>query len=51
MAVPYYTYTGDRELLSDWAKKKGDDGLQRYWEEKNQSSLDNIPTNVIAKNV
>lgn len=51
MAVPYYLYAGDRELLSDWAKKKGDDGLLAYWEEKNQSSIDNIPTNIIAKNV
>lgn len=49
MAVPYYTYTGDRELLTDWAKKKGD-GLKQYWEEKNQSSIDNIPTHIIEKN-
>ena len=51
MAVPYYAYTGDRELLSDWAKGKGDDGLKQYWEEKNQSSIDNIPTHIIDKNV
>lgn len=51
MAVPYYEHMGDRELLSDWAKKKGDGGLVEYWEEKNQSSIDNIPTNIIAKNV
>lgn len=51
MAVPYYAYAGDRELLTDWAKEKGDDGLKRYWEEKNQSSIDDLPTNIIAKNV
>ncbi len=51
MAVPHYQYTGDRELLSDWAKKKGDDGLIQYWGEKNQTSIDNIPTNIITKNV
>lgn len=51
MAVPFYEHTGDRELLSDWAKKKGDDGLMEYWEEKNQSSIDNTPTNIIAKNI
>ena len=51
MAVPYYTYTEERELLSDWAKRKGDDGLNKYWEEKNQSSIDNIPTNIIEKNI
>jgi hypothetical protein len=51
MAVPYYTHTSDRDQLSDWAKKKGNDGLIQYWEEKNQSSIDNIPTNIIEKNV
>ncbi|MFM9913880.1 MAG: pyridoxamine 5'-phosphate oxidase family protein [Methylophilaceae bacterium] len=51
MGVPYYQHTADRELLSDWAKKKGDDGVMQYWEEKNQSSIDNIPTNIIAKNI
>jgi len=51
MAVPYYEHTGDRELLSDWAMQKGDDGLRAYWEENNQSSIDNIPTNIIAKNI
>lgn len=49
MAVPYYSYTTDRELLSDWAEKKGDQGLKIYWEEKNQSSIDNIPTYILEK--
>lgn len=51
MAVPYYAYEGDRELLNEWAKKKGDDGLKQYWEEKNQLSLDQIPTNIIKKSL
>lgn len=51
MAVPCYDHVGDRELLSDWARKKGDDGLKRYWEEKNAFSIDNIPTNIMAKNI
>ena len=51
MAVPNYAYVGDRELLSDWARGKGDDGLKQYWEEKNQSSIDNISTHIMAKNV
>jgi len=49
MAVPYYTYNNDRDMLSNWAEKKGDDGLKLYWEEKNQLSIDNIPTNILAK--
>ncbi|HBA08278.1 MAG TPA: pyridoxamine 5'-phosphate oxidase [Methylotenera mobilis] len=50
MAVPQYDYIEDRALLSDWAKKKGEHGLMQYWEDKNQSSIDNIPTNIVAKN-
>jgi hypothetical protein len=49
MAVPNFSYDGDRELLSDWATKKGEDGIKRYWEEKNQISMDGIPTHILAK--
>ena len=50
MAVPNYTYVDDRELLSAWATKKGEAGLKEYWEEKNQASIDGIPTNIMSKN-
>jgi len=49
MAVPNYAYTGDRELLSEWAVRKGDEGIRRYWEEKNQLSIDGIPTRILEK--
>ena len=47
MAVPYLSYTGDRELLNEWAAKKGEEGLRQYREEKNQVSLDGIPTHIV----
>ena len=50
MAVPNYAYESDRDLLKDWAIKKGDDGLKGYWEEKNQISIDNTPTNIMVNN-
>lgn len=50
MAVPYFSYTGDRELLNEWAGKKGEEGLRQYWNEKNQLSLDGLPTNIVRKN-
>lgn len=49
--VPLYTYTGQRQLLLDWAIKKGEEGVQRYWQEKNQSSLDGVPANFFDKKV
>ncbi len=50
MGVPYFSHTKDRELLSEWATKKGEDGLKQYWDEKNQLSIDGIPTHIVAKN-
>ena len=47
MAVPCFSYDGDRELLSDWAVKKGDEGIKEYWAQKNQFSLDGMPTHIV----
>jgi hypothetical protein len=49
MAVPYFSYAGERELLSDWAVNKGEQGIKAYWEDKNQTSIDGIPTHILAK--
>jgi hypothetical protein len=49
MAVPHYDYAGDRELLNDWATKKGEQGVRQYWKEKNATSLDGAPTDIVAR--
>ena len=49
MGVPYFTYRGDREQLVDWAVKKGDEGVRDYWEQKNQVSIDGIPTRIVDR--
>jgi hypothetical protein len=49
-ACPTFSYGGDREQLVDWAKKKGDEGVRDYWEQKNQLSIDGIPTRIVEKN-
>ena len=49
--VPYYSYAGERPALVDWASKKGDEGLKRYWEEKNRVSIDGIPSHILEKSV
>lgn len=51
MGVPNFSYRGDREQLSDWAIKKGEEKIKEYWSEKNQLSIDKIPTNIVAKNI
>ena len=46
MAVPFMEYRAGRTALNDWATKKGESGIQQYWEEKNQTSLDGKPTGI-----
>ena len=42
--VPLFDYQGDREMLREWAKKKGEAGIKAYWKERNSISLDGKPT-------
>ena len=44
MSIPYFDYKGEREELNDWARKKGDSGIQKYWQQKNLTSIDGKPT-------
>lgn len=50
MAVPLFDYVADRDQLNTWAMKKGEQGIQDYWQEKNQHSLDGIASHIIEKN-
>lgn len=45
-AVPYYDFNSERETLSSWADKRGRDGVQQYWQEKNLVSLDGKTTGI-----
>lgn len=42
--IPLYEYKEDRPTLLDWARNKGDDGIEKYWQEKNRTSIDGLPT-------
>jgi len=50
MGVPLYEYAGDREALRDWALHKGEAGIAQYWSDRNQVSLDGVPTHIVEKN-
>ncbi|NEO86525.1 MAG: pyridoxamine 5'-phosphate oxidase family protein [Spirulina sp. SIO3F2] len=49
MAVPYYAFQGEREQLRDWAINKGKAGLNTYWQQKNQVSIDGKPTQIFTE--
>lgn len=51
MAVPFYDFVEERDQLNKWAIKKGEQGLEEYWEDKNQVSLDGKPTHIVEKNI
>ena len=40
-------YQEDRQVLSMWAEKRGPQGIEDYWAEKNQVSLDGKPTGIL----
>lgn len=39
-SIPLYDYLGDRDTLTKWSEKKGEDGLVDYRRDKNQTSID-----------
>ncbi len=41
--VPLMRFEGERSLLTEWAGKKGTDGLVAYRAEKNAASIDALP--------
>ncbi|MDP1536647.1 MAG: pyridoxamine 5'-phosphate oxidase family protein [Burkholderiales bacterium] len=50
LGVPLYDYKDERGQLEVWAEKKGDSGLRDYWAQKNQASIDGLPTHIIDRN-
>jgi hypothetical protein len=47
MSIPFLKYKGERNELNDWAEEKGEEGIKEYWKEKNTTSIDGFPTNIL----
>jgi hypothetical protein len=45
--VPLLGYAGERGTLSEWARKKGEDGMAEYRREKNARSIDGLATGLV----
>ncbi len=50
-AVPEMEYTQDRDVLTDWAKGKGPEGIREYWANRNTETLDGVPTGIVSRNI
>lgn len=46
--VPLYDYQGERDTMDRWAEAKGPDGIDAYWHEKNQVSIDGFPSGMFS---
>lgn len=42
--LPLMGYAGERGSLTEWARKKGEDGIAAYRRQKNAVSIDGLPT-------
>lgn len=42
--VPLFDYQGERAAIENWHNNKGPDGIQSYWQERNLTSMDGLPT-------
>lgn len=47
-AVPMMEGARERPVLRNWAELKGPEGLTAYWDERNRSSIDGLPTGIEA---
>ncbi|MDD4932447.1 MAG: pyridoxamine 5'-phosphate oxidase family protein [Methylacidiphilaceae bacterium] len=44
--IPYFRYDRERPTLREWAEAKGEEGIRRYWREKNARTLDGKETGI-----
>jgi hypothetical protein len=47
MSIPFYEFKGERNDLNNWAENQGEENIKQYWEDKNQTSIDGLPTHIL----
>ena len=45
--VPFFDHKGTRETMTEWTENKGVDGIATYWKERNQTTIDGLPTHIL----
>ncbi len=45
--VPFYAFAGERDNMDRWLAAKSEEDIGEYWREKNQVSLDGLPTHIL----
>jgi len=47
--VPFYEFQGERDNMSRWLDGKNQEDIENYWAQKNQVSLDGLPTGILEE--
>ncbi len=47
--VPFYDFVEERDNMDRWLAAKSEEDIEQYWREKNQVSLDGLPTHILDK--
>lgn len=47
--MPLFEYKDERASIDNWEQNKGPEGIADYWIEKNQVSMDGLPTGIFYK--
>ena len=47
--VPRFEFQAERPTLVDWCEQKGPDGMEQYRRDKNQISIDGLPTRLVRE--
>lgn len=50
-AVPLFDFNEQRDILENWAERRGEQGLHEYWEQRNQESIDGKPTHILTNTI
>jgi hypothetical protein len=46
--VPRFEFIGERDTLRRWAEQKGEEGLRKFWEDRNRLSIDGKATGIFG---
>lgn len=47
--VPYFDYAGERDTLDKWTEDRGPEGVKTYWKDRNQNTIDGLPTGILGE--
>ncbi len=47
-AVPMFDFTAERDTLEKWTEDRGIEGVKTYWQTRNQTTIDDMPTQILG---